>query len=143
MCVWWRVQAAVIMRMCYVTTLLMALALRTVAEPAPRHFITEWRGSREMQVRSRPLHDIFEESAPTEMDRSYIPHQPVHKDRRRLRNNKRAPHLPTELASQMMLRASRSGRPYDVPQIGKYVLEYYRPSIYTKKSYINEYIFML
>lgn len=87
-----------------------------------------------MQVHSRPLNEIFEESTPTEIDRTYIPHQPVHKDRRRMRNNKRAPHLPTELASQMMLRASRSGRPYDVPQIGKYIFVYFSQSIHTKKS---------
>ncbi|XP_045449620.1 uncharacterized protein LOC123658222 [Melitaea cinxia] len=110
-------RAAVIMHVNCVTTVLAALTLRTVAEPTPRHYSTEWRGSRDMQVHSRPLQEIFEESAPTEIDRTYIPHQPVHKDRRRMRNNKRAPHLPTELASQMMLRASRSGRPYDVPQI--------------------------
>ncbi|XP_050348517.1 uncharacterized protein LOC126772269 [Nymphalis io] len=116
--VWWRARVTLIMRVYCVTTVLAALALQTVAEPAPRRFSTEWRGGRELQIRSRPLHEIFEPDTPTtETERTYVQHQPMHKDRRRMRNNKRAPHLPAELASQMMLRASRSGRPYDVPQI--------------------------
>lgn len=113
------------MRVCCVTTVLAALALRTAAEPAPRRFPAEWRSSRDLQLRSRPLHEIFEpDSAPSDPD-SFM-HQPLHKDRRRMRTNKRTPHIPAELASQMMLRASRSGRPYDVPQIGKFVLHIFK-----------------
>ena len=113
------------MRVCCVTTVLAALALRTAAEPAPRRFPAEWRSSRDLQLRSRPLHEIFEpDSAPSDPDT--FMHQPLHKDRRRMRTNKRTPHIPAELASQMMLRASRSGRPYDVPQIGKFVLNIFK-----------------
>ncbi|CAH2047279.1 unnamed protein product, partial [Iphiclides podalirius] len=83
----------------------VAMVALAAAEPAPRHYPAEWR-SRDI---SRPLHDLFEpEPAATAL----------HKERRRARNNKRA-HLPSEIASQMMLRASRSSRPYDVPQIGE------------------------
>ncbi|CAG9562541.1 unnamed protein product [Danaus chrysippus] len=103
------------MRVCCVTVL-AALALRTAAEPAPRRFPTEWRAGRELQIRSRPLQEIFEPDSGTETE-TYTSQHEMHKDRRRMRNNKRALHIPAELASQMMLRASRSGRPYDVPQI--------------------------
>lgn len=98
------------MRVCCVTVL-AALALRSAAEPARR----EWR-AREVQ---RSLTDIFEpDPAPAQPDA--IVHYPIHRDRRRMRNyNKRTQTIPAEIASQMMLRASRSGRPYDVPQIGK------------------------
>ncbi|XP_039755054.1 uncharacterized protein LOC120630003 [Pararge aegeria] len=114
--VWWGARAAVRMRVCCVTTVLAALALRSAAEPAPRRF--EWRSGRDLQLRSPPLHEIFEpDSAPADQDQPYVQQPTLHKERRRTRNNKRAPHLPAELASQMMLRASRSGRPYDVPQI--------------------------
>ncbi|XP_045769270.1 uncharacterized protein LOC123870138 [Maniola jurtina] len=118
--VWWGARAAVTMRVCCVATVLAALALRSAAEPAPRRFPAEWRSGRDLQLRSRPLHEIFDpDSAPADQDQPYPQRQQaaMHKDRRRARNNKRAPHLPAELASQMMLRASRSGRPYDVPQI--------------------------
>ncbi|OWR53922.1 hypothetical protein KGM_203214 [Danaus plexippus plexippus] len=103
------------MRVCCVTVL-AALALRTAAESAPRRFPTEWRAGRELQIRSRPLQEIFEPDSGTETE-TYTSQHEMHKDRRRMRNNKRALHIPAELASQMMLRASRSGRPYDVPQI--------------------------
>ncbi|RVE44851.1 hypothetical protein evm_010506 [Chilo suppressalis] len=101
------------MRVCCVTTVLAALALRSAAE-APRRY-PEWRG-REV-ARARPLQDLFEPEP------AYAPRQPsplpsaLRTERRRSRNTKRAPHLPSEIASQMMLRASRSSRPYDVPQI--------------------------
>ncbi|XP_072932770.1 uncharacterized protein jeb [Epargyreus clarus] len=117
---WWGARAAS-MRVCCVTTVLAALALRSAAEPAPRRFPAEWRGGREVQVRSRPLHELFEpDTAQADTERAYAPHQQppaIHKERRRARNNKRALRLPSEMASQMMLRAARSGRPYDVPQI--------------------------
>lgn len=64
----------------------------------------------------RPLRELF---------RSERPQRPTEqlptRDRRRARASwtKRAPRVPSEIASQMMLRASRSSRPYDVPQIGK------------------------
>ncbi|XP_049872613.1 uncharacterized protein LOC126371348 [Pectinophora gossypiella] len=120
--VWWGARAALSMRVC-VATVLAALALRSAAEPAPRRHPAEWR-ARDL-ARSRPLHDLFEpEAAPPEAERAYahqspsLPSASLHKDRRRVRNwNKRAPRIPTEIASQMMLRASRSSRPYDVPQI--------------------------
>ncbi|XP_023934104.1 uncharacterized protein LOC112043072 [Bicyclus anynana] len=99
---WWGARGN--MRACAVAAVLTVLALRSAAEP-PRRY-PEWRGGRELQ--RRPLHELFEPDAPADAE----PYAP-----RRQRNNKRAPHLPAELASQMMLRASRSGRPYDVPQI--------------------------
>uniref|UniRef100_A0A2A4JGC3 Secreted protein n=1 Tax=Heliothis virescens TaxID=7102 RepID=A0A2A4JGC3_HELVI len=119
--VWWGARA-VSMRVCCVTTVLAALALRSAAEPAPRRYPAEWRSGREL-ARSRPLHELFEEPAPGD---AYAHHSPpplppgaLHNERRRARTNKRTPHqLPSEIASQMMLRASRSNRPYDVPQIG-------------------------
>lgn len=116
--VWWGARA-VSMRVCCVTTVLAALALRGAAEPAPRRYPAEWRSGREL-ARSRPLHELFEpEPAPAEAYAQHAP-PPVPNERRRTRANKRAPHqLPSEIASQMMLRASRSNRPYDVPQIGK------------------------
>ncbi|XP_059057462.1 uncharacterized protein LOC131851058 [Achroia grisella] len=122
--VWWRARAALSMRVCCVTTVLAALALRSAAESTPRRYPTDWRAGRELS-HSRPLNELFEpEGAPTDAEREYAPRQPpplppgaLHKERRRSRNNKRAPHLPSEIASQMMLRASRSSRPYDVPQI--------------------------
>ncbi|XP_047025234.1 uncharacterized protein LOC124633908 [Helicoverpa zea] len=118
--VWWGARA-VSMRVCCVTTVLAALALRSAAEPAPRRYPAEWRSGREL-ARSRPLHELFEEPAPGD---AYAHHSPpplppgaLHNERRRARTNKRTPHqLPSEIASQMMLRASRSNRPYDVPQI--------------------------
>ncbi|CAG9132731.1 unnamed protein product [Plutella xylostella] len=85
------------MRVCAVTVL-AALAL---AEPSP------WRERERGLARARPLHDLFDDAPP--------PHD---KERRRARAwTKRTPHIPTEIASQMMLRAARSARPYDVPQI--------------------------
>ncbi|CAG4930856.1 unnamed protein product [Colias eurytheme] len=106
------------MRVC-VTTVIAALALRSAADPTPRRYPAEWRAGRELQIRSRPLHELFESDATApEPQREYPPPQ-LHKERRRARTNKRAPRLPGELASQMMLRAARSGRPYDVPQIGQ------------------------
>ncbi|XP_068617340.1 uncharacterized protein jeb [Battus philenor] len=101
--VWWG-RRSLSMRVCWLVAVFAMLALRSATEPAPRRFPAEWRGSREL---SRPLHDLFESEPATTL----------HKERRRVRNNKRAPHLPSEIASQMMLRASRSSRPYDVPQI--------------------------
>lgn len=87
------------MRVCAVTVL-AALAL---AEPSP------WRERERGLARARPLHDLFDDAPP--------PHD---KERRRARAwTKRTPHIPTEIASQMMLRAARSARPYDVPQIGE------------------------
>lgn len=124
---WWRARAraALGMRVCCVTTVLAALALRSAAEPAPRRYPAEWRGSRDL-ARPRPLQDLFEaEAPPAEVERAYAPPMPpgsLHKERRRSRNTKRAQHLPSEIASQMMLRASRSSRPYDVPQIGKFFI---------------------
>ncbi|XP_037296443.1 uncharacterized protein LOC115451309 [Manduca sexta] len=124
--VWWGTrERALSMRVCCVTTVLAALALRSAAE-SPRRY-PEWRaGARSRELtHSAPLHDLFEPDLAAEADSPYVPRQPpplppgaLHKERRRVRNNKRAPHqLPSEIASQMMLRASRSGRPYDVPQI--------------------------
>lgn len=84
-----------------------AMAALVTSDPATRRFPAEWRSGREL---SRPLQDLFEPEPQAAA---------LHKERRRVRNNKRAPHLPSEIASQMMLRASRSSRPYDVPQIGK------------------------
>lgn len=131
---WWWARAALSMRV-WVATMIAALALRSAAEPARRH-PTEWRG-RDL-AHSRPLDDLFEpEAAPADPDaeasRSYATHQQLplatgelHKERRRARNwNKRAPRLPSEIASQMMLRASRSSRPYDVPQIGELIYFYF------------------
>ncbi|XP_041980018.1 uncharacterized protein LOC121733731 [Aricia agestis] len=109
-------RAAASMRVCCVV--LAALALRCCAEPA-----REWR-----ELQARPLQELFEPAQdrfasaqdrfePTQdrfapaQSRAHAPH----KERRR--NAKRTPRLPSELASQMMLRAARSGRPYDVPQI--------------------------
>lgn len=125
---WWWARAALSMRV-WVATMIAALALRSAAEPAQRRHPAEWRSSRDL-AHSRPLEDLFEpEVAPADADAdgSYATHQQqtlapgaLHKERRRARNwNKRAPRLPSEIASQMMLRASRSSRPYDVPQIGK------------------------
>lgn len=118
---WWAARAGLSMRVCCVTTVLAALALRSAAEPA-RRYPAEWRGGREL-ARPRPLQELFEADSPQpEAERAYAPPLPngaLHKERRRSRNNKRAQHLPSEIASQMMLRASRSSRPYDVPQIGK------------------------
>lgn len=128
--VWWAARATVSMRVCCVTTVLAALALRAAAEPA-RRYSAEWR-DREL-ARPRPLQELFEADAPQPAgerayapaaERAYAPPAPLppgalHKERRRSRNSKRAQHLPSEIASQMMLRASRSNRPYDVPQIGK------------------------
>ncbi|XP_053604636.1 uncharacterized protein jeb [Plodia interpunctella] len=117
----WGARAGTSMRVCCVTTVLAALALRSAAEPGPRRYPAEWRGGRDLA--RRPLNDLFEPEAAAD-ERAYAPRQPpslppgaLHKERRRSRNNKRAPHLPSEIASQMMLRASRSSRPYDVPQI--------------------------
>ncbi|XP_047524906.1 uncharacterized protein LOC125062789 [Pieris napi] len=108
--------ATVNMRVCCITTVLAALALRSAAEPTPRRYPAEWHAGRELQIRSRPLHELFEsDTTATEPERNYA--SPLHKERRRTRTNKRAPRLPGEVASQMMLRAARSGRPYDVPQI--------------------------
>lgn len=111
---WWGPRA-VSMRVCCVTTVLAALALRSAAEPAPRRYPAEWHSGREL-ARARPLQELFEaEHAPPP-----LPPGALHNERRRTRTNKRAMHqLPSEIASQMMLRASRSNRPYDVPQIGK------------------------
>ncbi|XP_022828268.1 uncharacterized protein LOC111357700 [Spodoptera litura] len=110
--VWWGPRA-VSMRVCCVTTVLAALALRSAAEPAPRRYPAEWHSGREL-ARARPLQELFEaEHAPPP-----LPPGALHNERRRTRTNKRAMHqLPSEIASQMMLRASRSNRPYDVPQI--------------------------
>lgn len=118
--VWWSARLFS-MRVWCVTTVLAALALRSAAEPS-RRYSTEWRNGREI-TRSRPLQELFD----PEPESAYVSHQPpplpagaLHKERRRIRNNKRASHqIPTEMASQMMLRASRSNRPYDVPQIGQ------------------------
>lgn len=119
--VWWVPRGArwLSMRVCCVTTVLAALALRTAAEPTRRH-PAEWRSAREL--RSRPLHELFDPEPASEV---YAQQQPpplpsgaLYKEHRREHNNKRSPHqLPSEIASQMMLRASRSNRPYDVPQI--------------------------
>lgn len=111
------------MRVCCVTVL-AALALRTSAEPAARRHPAEWR-ARDRDLAPLPLHEIFEpEPAPGEVAYARapppLPAGALRNERRRPRNNKRASHqFPTEIASQMMLRASRSSRPYDVPQIGK------------------------
>lgn len=117
---WWGPRGArgwLNMRVCCVTTVLAALALRSAAEPT-RRYPAEWRTSREL--RSRPLNELFEPEAITKTQPPPLPPGALHKERRRARNNKRAPHeLSSEIASQMMLRASRSNRPYDVPQIGK------------------------
>lgn len=67
-------------------------------------------------ARAAPLQALFD--PPPDVSRDSYPL--AHADRRRARNNKRANHMfPKEIASQMMLRASRSSRPYDVPQIGE------------------------
>lgn len=111
------------MRVCCVTTVLAALALRSAAEPAPRRYPSEWRTGREL-ARSRPLSELFEAEGGAEYAHAPPPLPPgaLSNERRRTRTNKRTPHqLPSEIASQMMLRASRSNRPYDVPQIGKYL----------------------
>lgn len=120
--VWWGAQAALSMRV-WVATVLAALALRSAAEPASRRHPAEWH-ARDL-ARSRPLHELFEPDGP-EAPAAFAPPAPalqpsaLRKERRRAKNfNKRAPRLPSEIASQMMLRASRSSRPYDVPQIGK------------------------
>lgn len=120
--VWWGAQAALSMRV-WVATVLAALALRSAAEPASRRHPAEWH-TRDL-TRSRPLHELFEPDGP-EAPVAFAPPSPalqpsaLRKERRRVKNfNKRAPRLPSEIASQMMLRASRSSRPYDVPQIGK------------------------
>lgn len=109
------------MRVCCVTTVLAALALRSAAEPAPRRHPAEWRGGQ--LTRSQALHDLFEPEQPdtTPYDSPPLTQQAAHKERRRTKTswNKRAPRMPSEIASQMMLRASRSSRPYDVPQIGE------------------------
>ncbi|KAL4716138.1 hypothetical protein ACJJTC_013915 [Scirpophaga incertulas] len=115
--VWWGARS-ISMRVCCVTTVLAALALRSAAE-APRRFAGEWRGGREV-ARARPLHELFEPEPPAYASRQSPPPLPpgaLRNERRRSRNSKRAPHIPSEIASQMMLRASRSSRPYDVPQI--------------------------
>ncbi|CAG9787722.1 unnamed protein product [Diatraea saccharalis] len=115
MCVWWGARAGVSMRVCCVTTVLAALALRSAAE-APRRY-PEWRG-REV-AHARPLQDLFEPE-PVYAQRQQPQLSPaLRTERRRSRNTKRTPHLPSEIASQMMLRASRSNRPYDVPQIAR------------------------
>ncbi|XP_037875253.1 uncharacterized protein LOC105842491 [Bombyx mori] len=120
----WLGARALSMRVYCLTTVLAALALRSAAEP-PRRYPTEWRADRDL-TRSRPLQEIFDpEHASPDTDVAYASRQPpplppgaLHKERRRARNNKRAPHqIPSEIANQMMLRASRSSRPYDVPQI--------------------------
>lgn len=124
MSVRWGARLMLSMRVCCVTTVLAALALRSAAE-SPRRYPTEWRESHEL-ARSRPLQELFEsEPVSAETKRAYAPRKAqlplpgvLHKERRRIRYNKRNPHqLPSEIASQMMLRASRSNRPYDVPQI--------------------------
>ncbi|CAK1555128.1 unnamed protein product [Leptosia nina] len=106
------------MRVCCVTTVIAALALRSAAEPT-RRYPAEWRA--DLALRSRPLHELFDETTATDPERNYA--QPMH-NKRRTRTNKRAPRLPGEVASQMMLRAARSGRPYDVPQIGEFLPVY-------------------
>ncbi|KAJ8723288.1 hypothetical protein PYW08_003200 [Mythimna loreyi] len=113
---WWWGARAVSMRVCCVTTVLAALALRSAAEPA-RRYPAEYRDL----ARSRPLAELFEaEGAEFAHAPPPLPPGALSSERRRARTNKRAPHqLPSEIASQMMLRASRSNRPYDVPQIGK------------------------
>lgn len=123
----WGARVGLNMRLCYVTTVLAALALRSAAEQ-PRRDPTDWREGRDL-ANSRPLQEYFEpEPTDTDIVQAYAQHQPpllppgaLQKERRRVRYNKRNPHqLPSEIASQMMLRASRSNRPYDVPQIGKF-----------------------
>ncbi|XP_073955547.1 low-density lipoprotein receptor domain-containing jelly belly protein [Choristoneura fumiferana] len=109
------------MRVCCMTTVLAALALRACAEPAPRRLAGEWHAL----ARPRALHELFEpEPAPPAAapapPRAPPPLPPgaLHKERRRSRSwSKRTPRLPSEIANQMMLRASRSSRAYDVPQI--------------------------
>ncbi|CAB3226737.1 unnamed protein product [Arctia plantaginis] len=122
--VWWGPRGTrrwLSMRVYCVTTVLAALALRSAAEPA-RRFPAEWRSGREL--RSRPLNELFEpepaSEAYTQLQSPPLPPGALYKERRRGRSNKRAPHqLSSEIASQMMLRAARSNRPYDVPQIGE------------------------
>lgn len=110
----------VAMRLCCVCVL-AGLALRAAAEPAARHYPAEWR-DRDL-AHAGPLHALFDpEPASTKLDNYARQPSPgaLHKEHRRPRNNKRASHqLPKEIASQMMLRASRSSRAYDVPQIGE------------------------
>lgn len=139
MAVWWGVRVGVAMRVCCVTVL--ALALRTSGEPVPaRRYPVEWH-ARDLP-RSHPLHEIFDPE-PSSLDS--FPRQPpplpsgaLYSEHRRTRNNKRTPHqLPSELASQMMLRASRSSRPYDVPQIGEFTYYLHYTLI---DSYISRHI---
>ncbi|KPI94049.1 hypothetical protein RR46_13214 [Papilio xuthus] len=106
------------MRVWCVAAVLIVVALRAAAEPAPRRYRSEWRtartarGSREL---ARPLRDLLEPE-PAAASTSVA----EHRERRRARNSKRTPYLPAEMpGSQTMLRASRSNRPYDVPQIVK------------------------
>ncbi|XP_061714445.1 uncharacterized protein LOC133522961 [Cydia pomonella] len=110
---------------------LAALTLRSAAETAPRRYAAEWRGARDRELaHARPLHDLFDPEpesaalapapvpAPAHQVTPSLPAGALHKERRRNRAwSKRAPRLPSEIANQMMLRASRSSRPYDVPQI--------------------------
>ncbi|GBP42355.1 hypothetical protein EVAR_29614_1 [Eumeta japonica] len=104
----WGARADVGMRVCCVTAVvaaLAALAACAAAEPAPAPHVRRY--PTQSLSRPRALHELFEGNAPPP------PQSP------RASWRKRAPHMPSELASQMMLRASRSSRPYDVPQIGK------------------------
>ncbi|KAJ0183324.1 hypothetical protein K1T71_001300 [Dendrolimus kikuchii] len=117
----WGARVGLSMQLCCVTTVLAALALRSAAEQ-PRRYPAEWRESLEL-ARSHPLQEYFApESLATDAEQVYVQRQSpagaLYKERRRVRYNKRNPfQLPSQIASQMMLRSSRSNRPYDVPQI--------------------------
>lgn len=111
------------MRVCCVTTVLAALALRCAAEPAswrererPRVSHDRDRAVVTFRDRDRTLYDLFER----ERGRAPLTPAVLYTERRRSRHyNKRTPQIPLQIASQMMLRASRSPRVYDVPKIGK------------------------
>lgn len=111
------------MRVCCVTTVLAALALRCAAEPSWRERERPRTPAEHAPARrdhhQRPLHDLFK----PERHRAPAPQPPppaFYTERRRSHAfSKRDPQIPPQIASQMMLRASRSRRPYDVPQIGE------------------------
>ncbi|KPJ19783.1 hypothetical protein RR48_07382 [Papilio machaon] len=111
MCVWWC--QGVSMRVWCMVAVLIVVALWATAEPAPHRYRSEWRAARGSRELARPLRDLLEpESAAASASAS------EHRERRRAHNSKRASYLPAEIpGSQTMLRASRSNRPYDVPQI--------------------------
>lgn len=104
------------MRVWFVAVVLIVVALRIAAEPAPRRYRAEWRAARAVRGSrdlAQPLRNLLEPEAAAASTE--------HRDRRRARNSKRAPYLPVDMpGSQTMLRASRSNRQYDVPQIGKF-----------------------